>query len=100
MDPGEDIIDVLYNTKPEAEVRPRRPTLESRPQSSPFYLHQYGFDYHHPPSRNYYEDLHQIQRRHFHGSDSVYGTHQPLCRTDSVPLHQVNSGMSSVLLKK
>ena len=126
MDPGEDIIDVLYN-RPETsqsskssgnrsmhrksmlrrqysnglyqygfeyqhtgsgskpEVGPNRKWVQTGNGSKP---DQYGFEYQHPPTRNYYEDLFQIQRRNFHGSDSVYETanvtKRPLCRTDSI----------------
>lgn len=71
MDPSEDIIDVLYKDGKKV----------------------YGFEYQHPPSRNYYEDLYTIQRRNFHGSDSIYQSSsiekRPLCRTDS-GMYQVN----------
>lgn len=88
MDPDEDIIDVLYN-KAEDEIDAnttvngkRRGTLQR--QAS---IQTYGFAYTHPPSRNYYEDLFQIQRRNFHGSDSVFGQsfeRRSLSRTDSL----------------
>ena len=93
MDPGEDIIDVLYN-KPEPSQSSKssgnrsmhRKSMLRRQYSNGLY--QYGFEYQHPPTRNYYEDLFQIQRRNFHGSDSVYETanvtKRPLCRTDSI----------------
>ena len=61
MDPGQDIIDVLYNKD---EVEKRGVTR----------LHSnHGFDYHNPPARNYYDDLFQIQRRQFFHGDSVFG---------------------------
>ena len=93
MDPNEDIIDVLYNNKtdengknssnsPNNSGLKRRGTLQRQVS-----IQNYGFAYQHPPSRNYYEDLFTIQRRDFHGSDSVYGHHsfekRPLSRTDS-----------------
>ena len=93
MDPGEDIIDVLYN-KPEPSQSSKssgnrsmhRKSMLRRQYSNGLY--QYGFEYQHPPTRNYYEDLFQIQRRNFHGSDSVYETanvtKRPLSRTDSI----------------
>ena len=93
MDPNEDIIDVLYNNKTDENVKnssspnhhpglKRRGTLQR--QAS---IQTYGFAYQHPPSRNYYEDLFTIQRRNFHGSDSVFGhtfEKRPLSRTDSI----------------
>ena len=93
MDPGEDIIDVLYNkadasqsSKSSGSSILRRSMLQR--QNSHYGVGQYGFEYQHPPTRNYYEDLFQIQRRNFHGSDSVYETaniaKRPLCRSDSV----------------
>ena len=90
MDPGEDIIDVLYN-RPEPSQSSvnrsmHRKSMLRRQYSNGIY--RYGFEYQHPPTRNYYEDLFQIQRRNFHGSDSVYETanvtKRPLCRTDSI----------------
>ena len=87
MDPGEDIIDVLYN-KSSSEVNKKAASGNSILRRSTYSNGQYGFDYHHPPTRNYYEDLFQIQRRNFHGSDSVYETanvaKRSLCRSDSV----------------
>ena len=75
MDPGEDIIDILYNRNLEDE---------DRPSSARAVRHRYGFEYHHPPARNYYDDLFQIQRGQFHRIDSVYGLEKrPLRRTDS-----------------
>ena len=90
MDPTEDIIDVLYNkadpnqtSKSQGNGMLRR---SIRQYSNGIY--QYGFEYQHPPTRNYYEDLFQIQRRNFHGSDSVYETanvtKRPLSRSDSI----------------
>ena len=92
MDPGEDIIDVLYNraetsqsSKSSGSSMLRRSMLQRQYSNG---IYQYGFEYQHPPTRNYYEDLFQIQRRNFHGSDSVYETaniaKRPLCRSDSV----------------
>ena len=93
MDPGEDIIDVLYNrpepsqsSKSSGNRSMHRKSMLRRQYSNGLY--QYGFEYQHPPTRNYYEDLFQIQRRNFHGSDSVYETanvtKRPLSRTDSI----------------
>ena len=73
VDPAEDIIDVLYKSN---EEQPKKRTLNHQ---------KHGFDYQNPPSRNYYEDLYQIQRRQFHGLDSgsVFSMKRPLTRTDS-----------------
>ena len=90
MDPGEDIIDVLYNKSsvPEEVTNKKVASGNSILRRSTYSNGQYGFDYHHQPTRNYYEDLFQIQRRNFHGSDSVYETanvaKRSLCRSDSV----------------
>ena len=87
MNPDEDIIDVLYN-KPFNEDQPSlNRSSGSSIRRRPGGVYQYGFEYQHPPTRNYYEDLFQIQRRNFHGSDSVYGANnlekRPLSRTES-----------------
>ena len=87
MDPDEDIIDVLYNKSEDeshidSNLLKRKGTLQR--QAS---IQNYGFVYQHPTSRNYYEDLYSIQRRNFHGSDSVFGQSfekRPLSRTDSI----------------
>ena len=91
MDPGEDIIDVLYNksaTTSEEVTNKKVASGNSILRRSTYSNGQYGFDYQHPPTRNYYEDLFQIQRRNFHGSDSVYETanveKRSLCKSDSV----------------
>ena len=108
MDPNEDIIDVLYKNKTDengkntnsSSTSPNHPGLVKRQgttlqrQAS---IQTYGFAYQHPPSRNYYEDLFTIQRRNFHGSDSVFGHHtfekRPLSRTDSL-----SQGMCSMYI--
>ena len=73
VDPAEDIIDILYSKANEDQSKKRAAN--------------YGFEYQNPPSRNYYEDLYQIQRRQFHGLDSgsVFSMpiKRPLTRTDS-----------------
>ena len=89
MDPGEDIIDILYNKNLDIDDQHRGNKSPSKIQSSNIVSHQqqprYGFEYHNPPARNYYDDLFQIQRRQFHGLDSVYGIEKrpALHRTDS-----------------
>ena len=87
MDPSDDIIDLLYNKSSSEDLlndQENSRKLQRQPSVT-----NYGFAYHHPPSRNYYEDLHQIQRRNFHGSDSIYQSKRPLCRTDSAAQNQV-----------
>ena len=95
MDPNEDIIDVLYKNKTDengkntnsSSTSPNHHGLKRQVQRQAS-IQTYGFAYTHPPSRNYYEDLFTIQRRNFHGSDSVFGHHtfekRPLSRTDSI----------------
>ena len=89
MDPDEDIIDVLYH-KAEDEIDANAPTVNGKRRGTlqrQASIQTYGFAYTHPPSRNYYEDLFQIQRRNFHGSDSVFGQsfeRRSLSRTDSL----------------
>jgi hypothetical protein len=102
MDPDEDIIDVLYKrdeSPPPAilhkQMSQRGATLQRQASSS---NNSIGFHYHHPPNRNYYEDLYQLQRRNFHGSDSVFSgsnvEKRPLSRTDSINVQQVGRAVS------
>ena len=87
MDPGEDIIDILYNKNLDDDHRSSSKSPSKVQSSNLVVSHQprYGFEYHNPPARNYYDDLFQIQRRQFHGLDSVYGIEKrpALRRTDS-----------------